>query len=89
MTTARLNDPEEEDGAVQVALLHHVLDEHPAMLRQSDLIREFACAAEDWAHHDLIERAIRDLVKRGLFDYLEDYVLPTRPAVYCRAIGAV
>lgn len=80
-------DPEEEDRAVQVALLHHVLDEHPTLLRQSDLIRELSSRSDDWTEHDSVERAISELVKRGLLQYLGDYVLPTRPAVYGRFLG--
>lgn len=80
-------DPDEEDAAVQTALLNHVLDEHPSLLRRADLIRELSVKADDWAHRDLIERAIAQLVQRGLLDYLDDFVVPTRPAVYCRDLG--
>lgn len=80
-------DPQEEDGAVQGALLRHVLDEHPTLLRQSDLLREFLEGEESWAGRDRIERAIAELVKLGLLERLHDYVLPTRPALACRLLG--
>jgi hypothetical protein len=81
-------DPDQEDRAVQVALLHHLLDVHPALLSQSDLIRELAGGTEDQTHHrDSVERAVSDLVKLGLLRYLGDYVLPTRPAIYGRLLG--
>jgi len=87
MTVRRSMDPDEEDAAVQTALLNHVLDEHPSLLRRADLMRELSVEADDWAHRDLIERAIAQLVQRGLLDYLDDFVVPTRPAVYCRVLG--
>jgi len=87
MTARQLMDADEEDRAAQVALLHHVLDEHPTLLHQSDLIRELASGADDWTERDSVERAISELVKQGLLQYLGDFVLPTRPAVYGRLLG--
>jgi hypothetical protein len=89
MTTQRSMSPDEEDRAVEVAILNHVLDEHPAMLRRSDLIREFSMTSDDWVHRDTIERAVVQLAKHGLLDYLDGYVLPTRAAVYCRSLGGL
>ena len=88
MSAARLKDTEEEDGDLQRAILNHVLDEHPSLLRRSDLVRELPSGLEEWAHRDAIERGIAELTKRRLLDCLDDYVLPTRPAVYCRVLGA-
>ncbi|HET7508884.1 MAG TPA: hypothetical protein VFJ65_01410 [Solirubrobacterales bacterium] len=87
MITGRSMDPHEEDSAVQTALMNHVLDEHPSLLSRADLIRELSSKADDWAHRDPIERAIAQLIQRGLLDCLGDYILPTRPALYCRALG--
>lgn len=89
MTVPRLIDADEEDRAVQVALLHHVLDEHPTLLSQSDLIRELSSDSNNWAERDAVERAVSDLVKRGLLQHLNDYVLPTRPALYSRVLGGL
>lgn len=87
MTAQSSMDPDQEDRAVQVALLHHVLDEHPTLLSRSDLIRELSDDADDWVQRDAVERAISELVKQGLLRYLSDYVLPTRPAAYGRQLG--
>lgn len=80
-------DPDQEDRAMQVALLHHVLDEHPTLLSRSDLIRELSDDVDDWVQRDALERAISELAKQGLLRCLSDYVLPTRPAVYGRLLG--
>lgn len=82
-------DPEKEDRAVELALLHHVLDEHPALLGRSDLIRELSIDAEDIAERDAVERAISELIGRGLLQRLGDYVLPTRAAAYVRRLGGL
>lgn len=72
---------------MQVALFHHVLDGHPTLLSRSDLVRELSDDADDWVQRDAIDRAISELVKQGLFRYLDHYVLPTRAAVYGRSLG--
>jgi hypothetical protein len=87
MTTHRSMEPHEEDAAVQDAILHHVLDEHPSLLSQADLIREIPSGRNARATRDNVERAIDELVKRGLLDRLGDYALPTRAAVYSRELG--
>jgi hypothetical protein len=80
-------DPGQEDQAMQLALLHHVLDEHPTLLSQSDLVRELSDDSDDWVQRDAVQRAISELIKQGLLRHLDDYVLPTRPAMYCRLLG--
>jgi hypothetical protein len=87
MTPKPPKDPDKEDRAMQEALFHHVLDEHPTLLSRSDLVRELADDWEDWVQRDAVERAIAELFKQGLFRYLDDYVLPTRAAVYGRLLG--
>jgi len=87
MTLTRLKDPEQEDSALQQAILNHLLDEHPSLLRRSDLIREIPSGLEGWSHRDGVDRAIAELAKRRLVNWLGDYVLPTRAAVYCRVLG--
>ena len=82
-------DPEKEDRATELALLHHVLDEHPALLGRSDLIRELSSDAGNTAERDAVERAISELIGRGLLQRLGDYVLPTRAAAYVRRLGAL
>lgn len=87
--TSRLMDPDEEDRAVQVTLLHHVLDEHPTLLSRTDLIQELSSDLDDWVERDGVERALSELVKRGLLRCLEEYVLPTRAALHCRLLGGL
>ncbi|MGN6275693.1 MAG: hypothetical protein ACTHNP_07160 [Solirubrobacterales bacterium] len=82
-------EPDEEDRAVQVALLHHVLDEHPALLSRADLVRELSSDSGDWTQRDAVERAVSELVKQGLLRYLDDYVLPTRAALHGRLLGGL
>jgi hypothetical protein len=74
---------------MEFALLLHVLDEHPALLDKSDLIRELSGAAEDVAGRDAVERAISELVGRGLLKRLGECVLPTRAAAYIRILGGL
>jgi hypothetical protein len=81
--------PHEEDAEVQEVVMNHLLDEHPALLRESDLIREIRVGGDDGAQRDAIERAISELIKAGLLDRLGDYVLPTRPAVHSRTLGGL
>ena len=87
MSAARLRDPEEEDRGLQQAILNHLLDEHPSLLRRSDILREIPSGLKGWSHRDAIDRSIAELTKRRLVDRLQDYVLPTRPALYCRALS--
>lgn len=70
MTAHRSMDPHEEDAGVQEAILYHVLDEHPSLLSQSDLIREIPGGRDERCSRDNVERAIDELVKRGLLDRL-------------------
>ena len=82
-------DPEKEDRATEFALLLHVLDEAPALLGQSDLIRELSGDAENVAGRDAVERAIAELVGRGLLQRLGEHVLPSRAAAYVRTLGGL
>lgn len=82
-------DPDQEDRTTQLALMHHVLDEHPTLLSRSDLIRELSDDSDDWVQRDAVERAISELVKQGLLRCLDDYVLPTRSALYGRLLGGL
>ena len=87
MTAERPMDPHEEDAGMQEAVLNHVLDEHPSLLSEADLIREIPGGRNERMGRDNIERAIEELVRRGLLDRLGEYVLPTRSAVYSRVLS--
>jgi hypothetical protein len=70
-----------EDAAAEAAVLHQVLDLHPAQLTVAELIREIGGEQADFAERDAIERAVRDLTGCGLLHGSEDFVLPTRAAL--------
>jgi hypothetical protein len=70
-----------EDLKDQRVVLVHVVGVHPATLKLSDLVRELG-DSEEFSERDRIERAVRELVKRGLLFRCEGTVLPTRQAVY-------
>jgi hypothetical protein len=69
-----------EDQQTERVVLTHVIEVHPVTLRLSDLIRELS-DPDDFAQRDGVERAVRDLVKRGLLFRCEGAVLPTRAAL--------
>lgn len=73
---------EDEDQLMQSALLHHVLERHPTLLRQCDLVRELCQDQSSFDERDAIDRAIGDLVKAGLLDRNDNHVLPTPPAIH-------
>jgi hypothetical protein len=61
--------------------LVHVLTIYPTHLRLSELVREIAAGATDFAERDRIERAVKELVGVGLLFRCEGLVLPTRAAL--------
>jgi hypothetical protein len=75
----RMLEPEEEDRAMQEALIRHLLDLHPATLTTDDLHREFT--AVNWSSRDELNRAIRELKRAGLVSEEDKRLFPTRPAI--------
>ncbi len=71
----------DEDESLEAAVLRQVLDLHPARLTLDELRREFGCAPGDFAEHDAVERAVRDLSGAGLLHQGDDFVTPSRAAV--------
>jgi hypothetical protein len=69
-----------EDLKDERAIFVHVVESFPETLRLSDLIRETG-GSEDFAKRDSTERAVRELVRGGLFFRCEGVVLPTRTAL--------
>jgi hypothetical protein len=59
-------EPFEEDNLYEGAVLRHVLDWQPTILRMCDLIREVSRDPSEFGHRDGVERAVRDLTKVGL-----------------------
>ena len=73
-----------DDDSYQQAVLRHVFDWQPTILRLSDLVREVSVNPGDFADRDAVERAVRDLIKVGLLHRQGECVLPTPTAVYVR-----
>ena len=76
-TSATADDYEE-------AVLRHVLNWQPTILRLCDLIRELAKDPREFGDRDAVKRAVRDLIKVGLLHRQGECVLPTPAAVYVR-----
>jgi hypothetical protein len=74
------------DDGYEEAVLRHVLDWQPTILRLSDVIREVSPDPHEFAHRDGVERAVRELVKVNLLHRHGDCVLPTSTAVYVRGM---
>ena len=71
-----------EDEEVEVAVLQQLLDLHPTRLTLAELTREFGVrGSSDFAAHDAVERAVRDLAAAGLLHKGEEFVAPTRAAL--------
>ncbi len=73
--------PAGADAAVESAVLHRVLDLHPAQITVDELTREVSGAPEEFAERDAVERAVRDLTGAGLLHHHDSFVLPTRAAL--------
>lgn len=75
-----------DDGFYEEAVLRHVLNWQPTILRLEDLIREVAPDPREFAHRDAVARAVRDLAKVGLVHRQGECVLPTTAVVYLRGM---
>ena len=82
MQAERTAAPFEEDDIYEQAVLRHVLNAQPTILRLCDLVREVRPVPSDATPRDAVERAVRELVKVGLLHRQGGCVLPTPPAVY-------
>ena len=72
------------DGDYEEAVLRHVLNWQPTILRLCDLIRELARDPSEFGHRDGVKEAVRDLIKVGLLHRQGECVLPTPAAVYVK-----
>ncbi len=81
--------PSSKDDCERLALvLRHVLDEHPAILRADDLVRELSDSPGDFAADDHLRVAVRQLVRSGLLCEWGAFVIPTRQACLHDQIAA-
>ncbi len=71
-----------DDDSCEFAVLRHVLDWQPNVLRICDLIREVSPDPREFSHRDAVERAVRELVKVGLVHQQGECVLPTPAVLY-------
>jgi predicted transcriptional regulator len=70
-----------EDEDVESAVLQQLLDLHPTQVTVEELAREFGARSNDFASHDAVERAVRDLAGAGLLHRGGEFVMPTRAAL--------
>lgn len=80
MNEIKIGTNRDEDEAVESAVLHQLLDLHPAQLTLEELKREMDSERE-FADRDALERAVRDLAAVGLVHRGTEFVVPTRAAL--------
>lgn len=76
----------DEDDREEAALLHLVLEHHPATFTQVELTRQFTGGgSRTFSEFDAVERAVRELAGSGLLHRPgeDEMVRPTRPALRC------
>lgn len=76
-----VNSPAEEDDEMEAATLMVVLELHPALLTEDEVIREVAEDPGDLVEQDTARVAVRELIGAGLLHQSGNLVLPTRAAV--------
>lgn len=80
MNEIQIGTNRDEDEAVESAVLHQLLDLHPAQLTLEELKREMG-GGREFADRDALERAVRDLAAVGLVHRGAEFVIPTRAAL--------
>lgn len=80
MNEIEIGTNRDEDEAVESAVLHQLLNLHPAQLTLEELKREMG-GGRDFADRDALERAVRDLAAVGLVHRGAEFVVPTRAAL--------
>lgn len=79
-------DPASEDRRTERAVLAFLLDQHPTLLSEDELL--FALNPKDLAEKDAIARAIRELTGAGLLRASGGSLTPTRAALYFSTLEA-
>ncbi|HUB99765.1 MAG TPA: hypothetical protein VMS11_08075 [Solirubrobacterales bacterium] len=79
-TRSSANDVASEDRRTERAVLAFLLDQHPTLLSEDELL--FALDPKDLAEKDAIARAIRALTGAGLLRLSGSSLTPTRASLY-------
>ncbi len=74
-------DPIADDAEVEATVLRQLLLLHPTQITVEELTRDIAPEPQDFAAHDAIERAVRDLGRAGLLHRNAGFAIPTRAAL--------
>jgi hypothetical protein len=72
-----------EDDLLESAVLGILLDAHPGLRSEDELVRELTAEPHDFARRDAVENAIRELVGAGLAHRHGRFLFATRAAVRC------
>lgn len=72
---------DEQDIAVETAVIALILDRHPAQLTLAELIREVVDNPGEFAQVDAVERAVRDLGGVGLLNRNGEFLVPSQAAL--------
>jgi hypothetical protein len=73
--------PTREDDRTQQSVLAILLDAHPALRSTEEVVREATDRPDEFAAHDRVDNAIRDLVGAGLLHRHGSFLFATRAAV--------
>lgn len=76
-----------ETRQAERAVLSFLIDEHPSQLTVPEVARVFYAPPADFRKHDVVERAIRELVGAGLLHCEGAFLVPTRAALYFAGLG--
>jgi hypothetical protein len=71
----------------QALVLDRLLVHWPVQLQEADLLRELQLGADEFEHHDRVDRAVFELCGAGLVLRSGSVVLPTRAALHYRALS--
>jgi hypothetical protein len=76
-----------ETRQAERSVLSFLIDEHPSQLTIPEVARVFYAPPADFKKHDVVERAIRELVAAGLLHCEGAFLVPTRAALYFDGLG--
>jgi hypothetical protein len=74
-------------SAIDQAVLALLLEDHPALLTDEEVIRDLAPEPATLGERDAVQVALRELVQAGLAHRLDRFVFATAAAVRFRNVG--